>query len=198
MIVGRLGRSCWVVRAAVAGTILLVPSIAAAQSSTPLSVQVSGMVIGSGNLGVDENFGSQGTRLGFEGQVRYTKGRWSVGAGFEQSTVLKGEDETDQPVSLRLRVLFVEPRYVVHTLGNNAAIYLAARIGQGTLSLAPDRVNAGSENHVALGGGAGVLIRLTNRVALDVGSQYFQLLSTSTTTNSPHFIFLRAGGSIGL
>ncbi len=198
MIADRFDRSRGLVRLATATALLLVPSIAVAQSATPISVQISGMIIGSGNLGVDQNFGSQGTRLGFEGQVRYTKARWSVGAGFEQSTVLKGDDQTNQPVSLRLRVLFVEPRYVVHTLGNNAAIYLAARVGQGTLSLAPDRVNAGSEHHAALGGGAGVLVRLTDRVALDVGSQYFQLLSTSTTTNSPHFLFLRAGGSIGL
>lgn len=190
-------RSCWIAAVTI-GALTLTATSARAQSATPFSVQLSGMVIGSGNLGVDENFGDQGTRLGFEGQLRYTSRRWSVGAGFEQSTVLKGDDETDQPVSLRLRVFFVEPRYVAHTLGNNAAVYVAARLGEGVLSLAPNRDNVASENHFALGGGGGVLFRLTDRVALDVGAQYFQLLSTSTTTNSPHFIFLRAGAGVAL
>lgn len=171
---------------------------AAAQSASAVSLQASGMAISSSNIGV--NTGGQdtnaGIRFGWEGQFRYNPpGRLSVGVGFEQSTVYVAP--ASQNFSVRLQSFFVEPRFVAKTIGANAAIYVAGRISDGTLSCVG--TDCASETHWGIGGGAGVLTHLAGRAGLDLGAQYYRFLPSDTDGgHPPHFLFFRAGISVGL
>jgi hypothetical protein len=175
-----------------------VVQVARAQSASAVSLQASGMAISSSNIGT--NTGGEdtnsGIRFGWEGQIRYNPpGRLSVGVGFEQSTVYVSPSSLNW--SVRLQSFFVEPRFVVGTIGSNAAIYVAGRVSDGTLSCTG--IDCASETHWGIGGGAGVLTHLAGRAALDLGAQYYSFLpSDSDGGNTPHFLFFRAGISIGL
>ena len=78
---------------------------AASQSLQRLSLQGSGAALFPTTE--DPNFESE-TRLGYEFQARYTLSRFSIGAGYQRSTVFSSPD-----LSLALSLGFVEPRYVV-------------------------------------------------------------------------------------
>jgi hypothetical protein len=170
----------------------------AAQSASAVSLQASGMAISSSNIGT--NTGGEdtnsGIRFGWEGQIRYNPpGRLSVGVGFEQSTVYVAP--ASQNFSVRLQSFFVEPRFVVGTIGANAAIYVAGRISDGTLSCIG--ADCASETHWGIGGGAGVLTHLAGRAGLDLGAQYYGFFPSDTDGgHPPHFLFFRAGISLGL
>jgi hypothetical protein len=184
--------------AAVASAALGVASAASAQSSSAISVQASGMAISSSNIGTNTNGEdtNSGIRFGWEGQFRYNPpGRLSVGVGFEQSTVYVAPNS--QNFSVRLQSFFVEPRFVAGTIGSNAAIYVAGRLSDGTLSCVG--TDCASETHWGIGGGAGVLTHLAGRAGLDLGAQYYRFLPSDTDGgHPPHFLFFRAGISIGL
>src|SRR5665213_2906887 len=169
---GPLLRRCTASSAIMVIATLGVAPAVAAQSASAVSLQASGMAISSSNIGV--NTGGQdtnaGIRFGWEGQLRYNPpGRLSVGLGFEQSTVYVAP--TSQNFSVRLQSFFVEPRFVVETIGENAAIYVAGRISDGTLSCVG--TDCASETHWGIGGGAGVLTHLAGRAGLDLGAQYY-------------------------
>ena len=136
------------------------------------------------------------TRLGWEAQVRYTFSRFSLGAGYQRSTVYAFETGD---FSAAVSVGFLEPRYVL-LAGSFAALYLAGRIGVGQLVCDPAQDCPEQDFDLAAGGGGGVLVRLSSRVALDLGSQYFTTsynLADGSTRRSG-YVLARLGLSVGL
>lgn len=158
-----------------------------AQSLQRLSVQGSGAVLFPSS---DDPFFENDTRIGYEGQLRYTINRLSIGAGYQRSTVYKfSSDGVDFSAALSLG--FLEPRYVV-AASNTAALYLAGRLGYGTL-VCSEACNA-NDAYLTYGGGGGVLVRLNRRMALDLGGQYF----IANDTFDSGYAMLRIGLGIGL
>jgi hypothetical protein len=157
---------------------------AAGQSAFPFSVQASGAVLFPGSS--DPQFESQ-TRLGWEAQARYTFSRFSLGAGFQRSTVYRLRD-FDFTAALSLG--FLEPRYVVVS-GGGVGGYLAGRIGLGKLSCNGECIE---KTYATYGGGGGVLVRVNRRLALDLGMQYFKVSDTFDSG----YLMARTGFSLGL
>ncbi len=158
-----------------------------AQSLQRLSVQGSGAVLFPSS---DDPFFESDTRIGYEGQLRYTFNRLSIGVGYQRSTVYKfSADDVDFSAALSLG--FIEPRYVV-SAGNAAALYVAGRLGYGTL-VCSEECNA-NDAYLTYGGGGGVLVRLSSRMALDLGGQYF----IANDTFDSGYAMLRVGLGIGL
>ena len=158
---------------------------AQAQSLQKLSVQGSGAVL----FGVtrDPNYVSR-TRLGYEGQLRYTISRLSVGAGYQRSTVFAFPQN---PLRLDLSLGFFEPRYVFATRGR-AGLYVAGRVGLGKLVCADGC--ASNKTDAAFGGGGGVLFLVNRRLSADLGGQYFRVSGGL----SQGFIMARSGVGVGL
>ncbi len=166
--------------------VLTVPLAAAvrAQSAFPLSIQGSGAVLFPGSN--DPQFEST-TRLGWEAQARYTFSRFSLGAGYQRSTVYRLRNFDFTAV---LSLGFLEPRYVVVS-GGGLGGYLAGRLGVGKLACDDQCVD---KTYATYGGGGGVLIRVTRRLAIDLGLQYFQVSDTFDTG----YLMARTGFSLGL
>jgi len=159
----------------------------AAQSLQRLSLQASGAALFPTNE--DPIFESK-TRLGFEGQVRYTFGRFSLGAGYQRSTVFAF---TNSSLTMALSLGFIEPRYVV-AAGRGVAFYLAGRVGAGKLVCSRSgECNAGGTN-ATYGGGGGLLFRLSQRFSADLGGQYFQVSGDL----SSGYAMARVGLGVGL
>jgi hypothetical protein len=157
---------------------------AAAQSLQRLSLQGSGAMLFATRKD-PEGFESK-TRLGWEAQARYTFSRFSLGAGYQRSTVF-----TSPALNLALSLGFIEPRLVV-AAGGSVAFYLAGRAGLGKL-VCSETCNAPSTNKV-YGGGAGLLLKLGRRVSGDLGGQFFQMSGDL----SSGYAMARAGLSLGL
>lgn len=168
---------------------MLVAGELAAQSLQRLSVQGSGaLLFASGDNPANDPGFENHTRLGYEGQLRYTISRWSIGTGYQRSTVHRfsaGEVEFTAALSLG----FLEPRYLV-AAGNRAAWYLAGRLGLGKL-ICSEECNA-NDWYAAYGGGSGILLRLSNRAALDLGGQFF------VVSDNTGYAMLRLGLGFGL
>jgi hypothetical protein len=156
---------------------------ASAQSLQRLSLQGSGAALFPTTE--DPNFESE-SRLGYEIQARYTFSRFSIGAGYQRSTVFSSPD-----LNLALSLGFVEPRYVI-AAGSTLAFYLAGRLGAGKL-VCSEACQA-QETNLSYGGGGGLLIKLSRRASGDLGAQYFQVSGDL----SSGYAMLRAGLSIGL
>ena len=156
---------------------------AAPQSLQRLSLQGSGAALFPTTE--DPNFESE-TRLGYEVQARYTFSRFSIGAGYQRSTVFSSPD-----LNLALSLGFVEPRYVL-AAGSTLAFYLAGRLGAGRL-VCSEACQA-QDTNLSYGGGGGVLIKLSRRASGDLGAQYFQVSGDL----SSGYAMLRAGLSVGL
>jgi hypothetical protein len=163
-----------------------------AQSQQRWSIQGSGALVFPT---AEETDFENSTRLGWEAQVRYTFSRFSLGGGYQRSTVYQ---YTTADFTAGVSVFFVEPRYVV-LAGSRAAAYLAGRLGMSKLYCNPDDC-AEQGTHPAVGGGGGVLVRLGSRVALDIGSQYFstQYDLAAGETRTSGYILARLGLSVGL
>jgi hypothetical protein len=166
-----------------AGILAGLDHAAAAQSAQRFSLQGSGAVLFATRK--DENFESK-TRLGFEGQVRYTFSRFSLGVGYQRSTVF-----TSPQLNLTLSLGFIEPRLVLAASGA-VAFYLAGRAGLGKL-VCSEACLAKKTNKV-FGGGGGLLFRLGRRVSADLGAQYFQMSGDL----SSGYAMARAGLGLGL
>jgi hypothetical protein len=167
---------------------------AAAQSRELVSLQVSGEVVfPTEDYGVLESSAT----LGWEAQARLTFGRFSVGAGYQRSTVFKSDVSVGE-ITATLSVGFVEPRYVLGVFGNVAAPYLAARLGYGGLLIrsANDQVQSTEESFI-YGGGLGVIFQVATRVGIDVGAQYFVADFTDGQGSAGYFL-TRLGVSVGL
>lgn len=114
-----------VVPAAVAAT---TSANAAAQSRLPWSLQASGeWVFPTRNYG---DLLQSASTPGWELQGRFTFDRWSLGAGYQRSTVFKSDAAN---LTGTISAGFLEPRYVVAVLAERVAPCLAGRIGYGTL-----------------------------------------------------------------
>ena len=184
-----------VTRMAVAFALLALPLAtgADAQSRQKVSLQGSGALVFPT---ASETDFQNDTRLGWEIQARYTFSRFSLGGGYQQATVYKLEGTA---FSGSVSVGFLEPRYVV-TATARLAIYVAGRVGVGTLVCSPEQDCADQSLEPAFGGGAGVLIGLTDRLAIDVGSQLFSTRFTradGAKTNAG-YLLARVGLSVGL
>lgn len=166
---------------------MVLPGAVGAQSLQRLSLQGSGALLFPSQ---DDPFFESQTRLGYEAQVRYTLSRLSVGAGYQRSRVYRfSADGVDFNADLSLG--FLEPRYVI-LAGNSAALYLAGRLGYGNLLCSEEC--AANDYYLTYGGGAGLLIRLSRRAALDLGTLYF--LANDTLESG--YAMLRLGLSLGL
>lgn len=168
-------------------------SAAGAQSAQHWSIQGSGALVFPT---ASESDFQNSTRLGWEAQVRYTFSRFSLGAGYQRSTVYQF---TGSDFSAAVSVGFLEPRYVIF-VGSRVAGYLAGRIGVSQLVCSPAEDCTDQGAHLAAGGGGGVLIRLSTRLALDLGSQYFatQYDIADGQTRSAGYVLARLGLSVGL
>ena len=166
----------------------------AAQSRELVSLQVSGEVVfPTEDYGVLE----KSATLGWEAQARFTFGRFSVGAGYQRSTVFKS-DASVGDITATLSVGFVEPRYVLGVFGNVAAPYVAARIGYGGLLVrSPSDLVRSTDNSFIYGGGLGVIFQVASRVGIDVGAQYFVADFTGGQGSAGYFL-TRLGVSVGL
>ena len=166
----------------------------AAQSRELVSLQVSGEVVfPTEDYGVLE----KSATLGWEAQARFTFGRFSVGAGYQRSTVFKS-DASVGDITATLSLGFVEPRYVLGVFGNVAAPYVAARIGYGGLLVrsASDLIRS-TDNSFIYGGGLGVIFQVASRVGIDLGAQYFVADFTDGQGSAGYFL-TRLGVSVGL
>jgi predicted porin len=163
-----------------------------AQSRQLVSLQASGALV----FPEDEYPGLEsGTRLGWEGQLRFTFGRFSIGAGYQRSTVFRSAQEVGD-ITATLSLGFIEPRYVLGVLGNVGAPYLAARAGYGGLLIrAPDDVVRSTTESFTYGGGVGMLFRVASGVSADLGAQYFR---ADFDQGSSGYFMLRLGVSVGL
>lgn len=173
--------------AVVMGFLLAVPAGVRAQSAQRFSVQASGATLFA--TASDPNFESK-TRLGFEGQLRYTFSRFSVGAGYQRSTVFSFKNN---PLNLALSLVFVEPRYVV-TTGRGVALYVAGRVGVGKLVCSQSGQCASGGTNASYGGGGGLLFRFSKRLSGDLGAQFFQVSGDL----SSGYAMARAGLGVGL
>jgi opacity protein-like surface antigen len=158
---------------------------AESQSLQRLSLQGSGAALFATKT--DANFDSK-TGLGYEVQARYTFSRFSIGAGYQRSTVFSSPT---LDLNLVLSLGFIEPRYVV-TAGSMVAVYLAGRLGAGKL-VCSEECQARKTN-LSYGGGGGLLFKVSRRVSLDLGGQYFQVSGDL----SSGYGMIRAGLGIGL
>lgn len=163
--------------------LLALGGTAQAQSVQRFSIQGSGAALFPSQD--DPNFESE-TRLGFEVQARYTFSRFSLGVGYQRSTVFSSPD-----LSLALSLGFIEPRYVV-AAGSTVAVYLAGRLGAGKLECSEEC--AAQDTNLSYGGGGGLLFKLSQRVSADLGAQYFQVRGDL----SSGYAMIRAGLGIGL
>ncbi|HEX9895150.1 MAG TPA: hypothetical protein VGA78_14560 [Gemmatimonadales bacterium] len=165
----------------------------AAQSLQRWSIQGSGAVVFP--TAAETDFQNE-ARLGWEAQVRYTFSRFSLGAGYQRSTVYRFETGD---FSAAVSVGFLEPRYVL-LASTLAALYVAGRAGVGQLVCSPAADCVEQEIDVALGGGGGILLRLSRRVAMDIGSQYFSTRYdvAGGAKRRAGYVLARLGLSIGL
>jgi len=164
-----------------------------AQSQQRWSIQGSGALVFPT---AEETDFENSTRLGWEAQVRYTFSRFSLGGGYQRSTVYQFETGD---FSAAVSVFFLEPRYVLFA-GSRAAVYAAGRVGMSQLSCNPSADCTEQGAHFAAGGGAGVLVRMGSRVSIDLGSQYFttQYDISAGQTRTAGYILARLGLSVGI
>lgn len=171
-----------------AALVVLCPAVAEAQSLQRLSLQASGAVLFATQS--DPTFQSK-TRLGWEGQARYTFGRFSLGVGYQRSTVFAFTEGTPPP-TLQLSFGFIEPRMVLHA-SRYVAFYLAGRAGAGKLVSKSTDFNVGKTS-IGYGGGGGLLFRLSSRLSADLGGQYFEVRGDLPS----RYAMVRAGLGFGL
>ncbi|HEX5574419.1 MAG TPA: hypothetical protein VFX42_00995 [Gemmatimonadales bacterium] len=134
-----------------------------AQSAQAISIQFSGLyngVYGDVFTGLQNGFGG-------EGQIRYTPGALSVGAGFQYTN--HGLDNRTEDT--RLYGAFLEPRYRIHTGSNVVAPYLSARLSLLKVGFSGGDLSL-SSSFIQLNGGGGLLYRLGPRLNLDMGATF--------------------------
>jgi hypothetical protein len=153
----------------------------AAQSLQRLSLEVSG----TGNFAADANpYFDPKSRPAFEAQGRYTFSRFSLGMG---AIFQSPQNNLHQ---LRASV-FVEPRLIMAARAGKA-FYIAGRLGEGRFICTILCTN--EPMHVTYGGGAGLLLRLSPRIAADLGIEYLRVFQQSASG----YALARGGFSVGL
>jgi opacity protein-like surface antigen len=146
-----------------ASCIVAIAPAAAAQSGQTWSLQAS-------VLAASQNIGDEAVNgVGFEGQLRYTPPKvYSFGVGFQYSTHTSGEDK------ITIMGAFLEPRYVVDIGSDRIAPYIAGRLAflRQSLTLSEQSGLEFKSSGTAIGGGAGMLIRLTPKINIDIGAAF--------------------------
>ena len=143
---------------------------AAGQTRQRWSIQGSALFA---DLYGDNFFAIEGG-FGAELQARFTPSAFSVGGGVQYTH--HGDSQAKQdgyPGHIDLLGLFVEPRYVVYVGSQSAAPYVSVRAGFARLHLRndlPEGELTWTSNGVSFNGGGGFLVRLGERVNLDVGA----------------------------
>lgn len=141
----------------------------AAQSAQRWSIQISGIGVGGGG----DAFAGVSTGGGGEAQIRYTPGSFSLGVGFQYSRHDFQDPQLTQKVPVKYYGPFAEPRYVIDVHSSKLAPYLSARLAW--LSQSADfQEFAGSAkgSGFQVNGGGGVLVRLSDRINLDLGATF--------------------------
>jgi hypothetical protein len=131
------------------------------QSAQPFSLQGS-VLAASQAIGGDPISGT-----GVELQMRFTPASlWSVGLGFQHSSHGSGGD------NIKISGVFLEPRYAIDVGSDRLAPYLAGRLAMLKQSLVLDETPGATfeSNGTAFGGGAGLLIRATKIINVDIGA----------------------------
>ncbi|MCE2942643.1 MAG: hypothetical protein ACK53A_11520 [Gemmatimonadota bacterium] len=176
----------------------LLASDAAAQSRSRFSVQASSIALSSEQV--------PDAIVSGEGQVRLSFGRLSVGLGVARSNFKRLFDfgAGVRVYDYTLTDVFIEPRYVVTALGP-VGLYVAGRIAPSGLAVASKPLGGATyaseatQNNVSFGGGGGALLRLTDRIAGDLGVQYYGISAKEGDTSQRYnFIQARLGISIGI
>jgi hypothetical protein len=148
---------------ALAAVITVGVSRASAQSAQPWSLQAS-LLAASQKI-------AEGTEavngIGIEAQLRYTPAAlWSLGGGVQYSVHPSGGDE------IAITGFFIEPRYALDIGSDRFAPYLAGRFAilRQALELDERGDDDFASNGMAFGGGAGLLIRATRTINIDIGA----------------------------
>ncbi|MFN2567288.1 MAG: hypothetical protein ABR499_20010 [Gemmatimonadaceae bacterium] len=161
---------------AVAVLICLAPPLRG-QTAQPISVQLSGLYEGlSGDAFEDMRPG-----VGVEAQLRYTRGAWSVGLGYQ--TVRHRYGFCYVPLSgggcarvIPARItgsgIFFEPRYVFDAGSDVFAPYVSGRFSIVRQSDTGDPLFDFSVTGSSANGGGGLLVRVTPRVNFDAGATF--------------------------
>ena len=170
-----------VVMVAVAST------VASAQSAQPYSVQAS-FLAASQKIG-----NSLVSGPGFEGQLRYTPAAlWSIGVGFQYSSHSSSGDE------IRIMGGFIEPRYAFDIGSDRVAPYIAGRLAllRQVLTLDEEPTLEFSSGGTAFGGGAGMLIRLSPTVNIDLGAAFVSQGFRDASDGGVEILFKRFSGYV--
>lgn len=164
---------------------------ALAQSAQPYSLQLSGLAA-SQKIGQSAISG-----FGFEGQLRYTPGVWSFGLGVQSSAHSSGDESID------ITGVFLEPRYAIDVGSNRLAPYVAGRLAflreSATLFQDPESPTVlleVSSNGSAFGAGAGLLIRGSPRVNIDIGAAFVSQAFGDASSQGTTFKFARFTGYV--
>jgi hypothetical protein len=158
-----------------------------AQTAQPISVQLSGLFEGLyGDAFEDVRPGA-----GFEAQLRYTRGAWSVGLGYQ--TAAHQYDFCYVPLSgggcgriipsrIRGSGVFFEPRYVFDAGSDVYAPYVSGRFSIVRQNDSGDPDFEYSFTGSSANGGGGVLFRITPRINFDAGATFGYTRFTSYRT----------------
>jgi hypothetical protein len=142
---------------------ILSPTRLVAQSAQAISIQVSGLF--NGVFG--DVFGRVKSGYGAEGQIRYTPGAFSIGAGFQYTT----HDLANAAEDIRFYGGFLEPRFRIHTGSNVVAPYVSARFSLLKVGFSGGDLELDS-SYIQINGGGGILYRLGPRLNLDLGATF--------------------------
>jgi hypothetical protein len=189
-----------------------------AQTAQPISIQLSGLYEGlSGDAFEDVRPGT-----GVEAQLRYTRGAWSVGLGYQllehryrycALPTSSGACLADIVGRIRGSGIFFEPRYVFDAGSDVYAPYVSGRFSIVKQSDKGDPLYDFSVTGSSANGGGGVLFRLTPRINFDIGGtvgytrftryravdrQTGAVISGSTGGASGSNFVLRVGVAIGI
>jgi hypothetical protein len=209
----RLTRVCAAAASIVVGALPL-----GAQTAQPISLQLSALYEGlAGDAFEDVQAGG-----GFEAQLRYTRGAWSVGLGYQ--TARHGYRHCALPASgggclvnivgtIRGSGVFFEPRYVLDAGSDVFAPYVSGRFSIVKQNSTGDPLFDFSVTGSSANGGGGLLFRVTPRINFDVGGtvgytrfssartvdrQTGEEFEGSTGGNSGSNFVLRVGLAIGI
>lgn len=189
-----------------------------AQTAQPISIQLSGLYEGlTGDAFEDVRPGT-----GFEAQLRYTRGAWSVGLGYQTVQhsyrycalpTQTGACLADISGQIRGSGIFFEPRYVFDAGSDVYAPYMSGRFSIVKQNSVGDPLYDFSVTGSSANAGGGLLFRVTPRINFDVGGtvgytrftryraedrQTGAILSGSTGGTSGSNFVLRAGVAIGI
>jgi len=126
-------------------------------------VQVSGLYNGV----YGDVFSGVRSGYGWEAQLRYTPGAFSIGAGFQYTT----HDIQTQPEDIRFYGAFLEPRYRIRTGSNVVAPYVSARFSLLKVGFSGEDLELDS-SFIQVNGGGGILYRLGPQLNLDLGATF--------------------------